>query len=199
MEVDEDSVSSLVGRIRFLQNCKQVLTKKDKRTVRIVASFLEEKLVHKVVARIRANPRRPWLGVYASDGWSAQVAVGTVADLAEHCRVDHRGRVKHEFCLERAMFREKLGDGGDRLMVVLKRPRGLAKGKRHGNFFQAAVDFVPTLTELGARGVRMQLFNLDGLHYASFMRLMRGRFALRYKDPDSFADEESQLRRPRLG
>ena len=78
-------------------------------------------------------------------------------------------------------------------MAIDRRPRGMCKGKRHGIFFIDVVDFLPTLEYLGARGIKVQLFLLDGLHFASLMRLMRGRFGLRSSAGEAFDYEPDRI------
>ena len=56
-----------------------------------------------------------------------------------------------------------------------------------------AVDFLPTLVDLGARGIKIQLYILDGLPFASFMILMRGRFAFRCSSDTAFADKQDRV------
>lgn len=191
-EVDDDA--SFVRRLlRRLVETARVLTTQEERAVRILAPWIKDTLLGKAARLIRQSPLAPVMCMYSSDGWSATVATKTIETIGPHIRVDHRGRVRHEFCLERALIRQRRPCGTEDLVAIVGKPLGMCHGRRHGNFFTAAVRFVPSLLDLGARGVKIQLFTLDGLHYSSFMRLMRGRFALRCSDGSLFDDEDQRL------
>ena len=165
----------------------------EQRALRIITAWIEQALLRKVSQCIDQAPTAPVMCMYSSDGWTAFTTVRTSSLCGPHVRVDNRGRVRLEFCLERAVVRQLRPSGKTIVMVMARMPLGMNTGRRHGNFFTAAVHFMPTLADLGARGVKIQMFSLDGLHYSSFMRIMRGRFALRCSGGEHFHDELDRL------
>ena len=175
-----------------LAKSARVLDCADRRAVEIIADWLEDALRNKVKENVAAYKHAPRLGMYSSDGWSSRVTSRTVEEVGPHIRVDHSGRIRLEFALGRCVVRQLRPSGKVALNILARKPRGMCAGRRHGNFFQAAVELGQTLREFGAEGVSIQVFLLDGLHFQAFMRLMRGRFGFRWGDADSF---ESELER----
>ena len=157
-----------------------------------LVTWVEHKLLQKVRQSLRRNAGCPVLCVYSADGWSTKVTT-KVTEIGPHIRVDHTGVTRYEFALERALVRVCRPCGKDELHVLLQRPRGMCAGKRTGNFFTAAIEFAPTLHDLGATGLRIQMFVMDGLMYNSFMRLMRPRFASRLQSDDLFDSEYDRM------
>lgn len=184
----EDACAAVRRLVRDLVATAKVLTTQETRRVATIVRWIEDTLLHKMKQQIRQCPEAPVLCMYSSDGWSATVTTHIAGAVGPHV-VEHRGRVRHEFCLERALLRQRRPCGDETLTVMARRPLGMCTGRRHGNFFTAATGILPTLADLGARGIKIQLYLSNGLHFKSFMRLMRGRFFLRCSAGDAFGDD----------
>ena len=88
---------------------------------------------------IERAPERPLLAVYMNDGWSAPVSEITTLTQGGHL-VRVEGRYKHEFLLERVLYRSPTA-GADDLAVLLRPPRALGKGKTACHLFMAGCEF----------------------------------------------------------
>ena len=101
---DPNSMRSLITR---LVKTAGVLLPADKRLVRIIVQWIENTLLRNVKHLISTYPNAPVLCMCSFDGWTATVTTHTPEAIGPHVRVDHRGRVRHEFCLERAVIRQR--------------------------------------------------------------------------------------------
>ena len=101
--------------------------------------------------------------------------------------------MRHEFCLERALIKQRRPSGIEHIAVLAGIPRSMGRGKRTGNCFTASIDFMASLSEMGAKGINVQLFSVDGLHFESSMRLQRERFAVRAAVVEYFASEVDRV------
>ena len=170
------------------QLSKRSLTKTEMRRCKILVGESLSALENKVISMIASCPAAPVMSTYSSDGWGAKLTTFQRELLGVHCKVNQRGRIRHELCLERALVRQ-LRPSGEKLCFWAGVPRGMCNGKRAANFLTAYVDFMPTLAAMGATGLKIQMHNLDGLHAAAFGRLTRGRYALPYTTHGVFETE----------
>ena len=177
---------------RFCDNSVS-LSEKDTRRLAIIVDGVIEMSLAKIQDHISRAPTAPAMAMYTSDGWSATITTHQRILMEPHVRVDRKGRLRVEFGLERMFFRQQRPSGGEAVCLLPGVLRPMSKGRRSGNFFRAACDFVKTLWELGCRGIRIQLYCLDGLHAAAFLRLMRGRHALVTATPDVFETAADRL------
>lgn len=129
----------------------------------------------------------------SSDGWEITDRSHIAESARPHVPVDHPGRGRSEFCLQRALIRELRPFGRETLAVLMRTPLVMSCGRRHDNFFTAATAFVSTFAGFGARVRDLPAHIQDGLRRASFSRLRRGIFARSGSAAGAFEDEPDRI------
>ena len=133
VDIDAAWVRGVVSR---LVACGGVHVNAKRRELGIITDWLEQSLTRKVYEMVQARPQAPVLSMYFSDGWSSKVATRERLEPGPHTKIDFRGRVTHEFALERAVVRQLRSNGKTALCLMARRPRGMCAGRRHGIFFR---------------------------------------------------------------
>ena len=90
-------------------------------------------------------------------------------------------------------IRVQLPCGSQVRTIVQGRPRGLSKGKTAYVFFTSACEFIPTLREMGSKGIAIQLYVMDKMLFSAFTRPMRARHAAFYSIAEPESDDEDCL------
>ena len=147
----------------------------------------------RVSQAIAANPQKPLVRVYMNDGWSARVII--VNDRAAGpglLRI--RGVQKHEFLLERSLFRMETEVGRSELHMTFGPPRPLEYGKTAGACFSAAAQTVPLPRQMGHEGLLLNVLIFDGTN-ANYLQadLLEGFFEMQYESMDVAGREENDI------
>lgn len=180
--MDPQSLQRHVGR---LCQTGQVLSKTELDECYRIGVVINGRLRDKVQELLRSRPTSPILCAYLSDGWSARVSSRCVSSVGDH-RVVRHGRVRHEFLLERAIYRSPNPSGGSDFATVLAPPRGLSKGRSAWHIFASACEFVCSPRVSGHEGVVINVVVQDGMLYEPilrYIRSIRGLFYTGAKDP----------------
>ena len=127
---------------------------------------------------------RPAILVSMADGWGASVTKSvSLLYPGTHTRVTRRGKYRHEFMLERLLYRFVDEDGGAIVGHVFAEPKGLKDGKTAMHFFSAACAW-PTLRSMGHEGVATSVYIHDGALHGPLSSTFQGRHALYYSSLD---------------
>ena len=106
-----------------------------------------------------------------TDGWSGWCNTTAFAAFpGTHLVSTAKGKFKHEFLLQRALFRTGTHRGADRLLAVVGEPEGLGEGKTAWNIMGGVFKFMKTLRQMGHRGVCGTTYLLDGALSSSVSR-----------------------------
>ena len=187
MDADHGGASYVRDMIKQLVACAgAAMPGNVRREMRRVSAWIGATTRRKLGIAIRERPRASLLYQYFTDGWSVKVEERDQKEGAQGS-IEERSTTKLEFCQERAIVRQSQPRGEERLFLVAGEARALRLGRRHGHFFTAAVDFEPDFSE--AKGPLSMVFVMDGLQFRAFMRLMRGRAALRFTEEEEFTGE----------
>ena len=187
MDADHGGASYVRDMIKQLVACAGAAMRDNvRRQMRRVSAWIGATTRRKLGIAIRERPRASLLYQYFTDGWSVKV-VERDDKKGPQGSLQQKAATKLEFCQERAIVRQSQLGGEDRLFLVAGEARALRLGRRHGHFFTAAVEFEPDFSE--AKGPLSMVFVMDGLQYRAFMRLMRGRAALRFTVDEEFSGE----------
>ena len=159
-----------------------------------VCAVLEDMTSEACREVIRAAGRGPVLQVFMSDGWSCDMRK-RVSTTHQDTRIDRVGRMKTEFVVQRAILKSRRGDNMH-MAVKIQRPRPLG-GKKCGDLFAAACDFVPIVPLSGHKGLSIHVYIQDGLFAKPFGRLMTARHVLFWQKQhcplDFECDEDRQM------
>ena len=145
-----------------------------------------DRLQAKLDSLLRINRTRPVLCAYLSDGWGAKVSSRCAITHGDHVVVRH-GKVRHDFLLERGIFRMRRPDGESDIAFLTGPPRGLSKGKSAWNMFSAACEFQGSTRVCGHEGIIINVVLQDGMLFEPVFRMMRSIRAL-YYEADSGVD-----------
>ena len=148
MEIEDSQKCSLSDVVRRLRRYACVVDDADERIVAIITGQVVEKLEQQAIELIASTPTAPVMCVYMSDGWSSITQLHSRWKLGQHVTIDRSGRIRMEFCLERAFIRQLRPSGAENVRLLAKHPRGMTLGKCAGNFFTAAYDFAHTLGDV---------------------------------------------------
>ena len=153
-----------------------------------LAHVLKQYTRDQVSHAISRAPGQPALLMHISDGWSGEcqshikrVVPGT------HLVITRKGKFRHEFLLQRLLFRQlDARSGDDTLLTVVGDPQGLHRGKKAWNVFVGACSFFSTLRAQGHRGLCANIYLADGHLFSALVRKFRAHHKLFYT---VFADE----------
>ena len=182
MEPDE-----FLDRLATLTVAKSVLSKGDVDDCFRYCEVIQAACREKARRVVRDNASRPLMFVYMCDGWSATVDARPVQRVDDEHLVIRNGRYKHEFLLERGMVRKRSRDQVDDFTMLFSYPRGVCKGRSAWNCFTAATEFHPSLRQMGATGITLEVSVVDGALFSAFTRHMEAKLHL-YYDPELGAD-----------
>ena len=147
--------------------------------------------MHAIVETDESHPD-PAMLCYQSDGWGALVATTEQQKVGKTAFV-RKGRIKHEFLLERSVY--KTIDANDKISgaLMLFVPRPMLHGVKCWNIFQASCERAPMLRTWGHRGLVISWYVQDGLHAQGFLRHHFARHRLLYEDAEFEADEDHRF------
>jgi len=129
------------------------------------------------------------LYAYMADGWTGNIMSKTV-ESRPGVLVDARGRIRREFLLEHAFLRARLPCGQRLMQNILSRPRPMTLGKGAWNVFTSCKEFLGDfLRGLGATGLTVSWYVLDGALKSAFQRHMHAAHRLKFEE-DMMQEEE---------
>ena len=121
---------------------------------------------------------------YQQDGWSCDMSSRKVSKIQlDHSAlvVRRNGRLRMEYMLNRGFAKRMVGDVVE-VAVKVGEPIGMSLGKAAWHAFSAACDFVPIPRSLGAKGITITAYVLDGALFQPVRRHCMARHALYYDD-----------------
>jgi len=130
---------------------------------------------------IVSNPDAPSLSVYMADGWSADVA-SYVTDKVGSTLVRRRGKLRHEFLLQRGLLNILTGDGRMVFAVKFSEPIGMARGRKAWNFFTAGCEFSSLSRHLGSTGIAISIYLFDGALHGPLRKHFTARHEMYYSE-----------------
>ena len=177
MEPDE-----FIEMVKQLSQVKRTLKDDEVSNALMVSYAVKRFMRRKLETLIQDSPRDISMLVFMCDGWGASVSE-TIRDNfpGSHLTVTRKGRFRHEFLLQRAMFRSVDPSDITKIMHLLDDPIGLKLGKKAWNVFIANSEWLPTLRELGCKGITLSIYLADGALYSALERKYRVRHYLLYK------------------
>ena len=154
-------------------------TEEDRQALK-VADCLKRFTRECVETSVLASPKAPAVLTHMSDGWGAfcDTTSRRPPIAGTHLATTRTGRFRHEFLLQRGLFRHRQEGGEDRLMLLVGDPEGLNKGKGAWNVFAGCIRFARTLREMGHTGVCGNVYIMDGALYTSLARKLLARHRL---------------------
>ena len=120
-------------------------TKEDVKNALKVAHSLQQFSHRLYLRRFEEHQGRPALISYLGDAWGAFVSEQVALTYpGSHVRATRHGKYRHEFLLQRAMYRFDKGTGEQIVGQVFAEPVGLSDGKTAMHCFVGACDFLST-------------------------------------------------------
>jgi hypothetical protein len=116
---------------------------------------------------------------YQSDGWSVMVAPRKTLVL-DGLRITKTGRFRAEFMIEIGIMKRINEAGSIQSVIDARPPRPMSCGKSLWHICQASWEFWELLRLSGHRGVQLNIYVQDGLHYHGMLLRQRARHDLWY-------------------
>ncbi len=136
---------------------------------------------NRFIQLLQEHSERPLLTAYLSDGWGASVTEAVARKFpGTHVRLCRNGRYRHEFLLQRVVYRFDQGLGRQLVGQIFEEPIGLRDGQTALHAFSAACEFISTPRHLGHCGICASVCVHDGALHTALQRLFRARQSLYY-------------------
>ena len=143
---------------------------------------------------LHAHSTRPILVAYSADGWGASVSDAVAKQYpGSHLRVCRNGRYRHEFLLQRVVYRIDSGPGSCIVGQIFSEPVGLKEGKTALHCFAGCCEFLGTSRFLGHVGISTSVYVQDGALHTALSRLFQSRHALYYTDGPDLGFRHAEL------
>ena len=183
MEPDE-----LRRTVLQLSQVKHALTKPEHLKVlklsHAIRTFLRRRL-----EELAVSSHGPSMLVVMSDGWGASITKTIRLQFpGSHVATTRKGKFRHEFLLQRGLFRSTLLTGHTDLLFLLEEPIGLSKGKKAWNVYVGNQQWLPTLRQLGHKGITLSVYLADGALFTALERKYRARHLLHYRSGQDLGD-----------
>jgi hypothetical protein len=161
----------------------------DFQMVRLSAA-LQQFLRAEFVRLVQYHLDEPISVSYINDGWGRMLTDRVVRKVPEsHVRVCRNGKLRHEFLLQRAVLRIDTFTNREVVKILVGEPIGMRLGKKSGNVFTAACEFLGTLRQSGHRGVCINVYLQDGLLHECLTRLFNELYYLSGVDLGDSAEQ----------
>ena len=154
-----------------LDYCKasQVLTGDGRWTLATLTEVFKRFFRSRALALVREAGEQPLLYSYQSDATSYLCHARSQSELDKHMVV-RKGKVLHEFLMERAYVKSLTPAGVEQMALILVEPRPLSKGKGAWPCFTAATQFFPSLRKLEHQGICISHFAADRAVFGAMLR-----------------------------
>jgi len=123
---------------------------------------------------VRQAAGLPVLVTYSSDCTPLHIRERFIAKVGQ-LRVVREGARTHDFLVQQAFLRYFDASGSHQTTTVLRDPLPLIHGKGAWAVFAAALDFLPSLRELGHQGIAVQHYVFDRALHSALCRQFRQR------------------------
>lgn len=129
------------------------------------------------------------LNFFSCDGWSRFLRT-TDSTILPHATLTRKGKFRHDFTLQRGMYKGLDRLDNARLIIRFSQPISLKYGKDQWHFFTALCKFAPSLRQLGHKGWIVNDGCYDGPLHSTLSRSMTARTRIYYRDlPPSSEDD----------
>ena len=145
----------LIDEVLLLAKPSGTLSERQRHLLPQLVESLKSLLQEKARILVHNAAGRPLLRSYSSDGTPLKVKQRVVATSGTR-KVIREGGHAHEFLLEVGFLRYEEADGRCETFVAMRCPLPLTSGKDGWCLFAAARAFLPTLRELGHRGLSVE-------------------------------------------
>eukprot|EP00971_Amphidinium_carterae_P258879 5137987-Amphidinium_carterae.1 len=177
-------MSDIASLILRLGQPSASLSQSDSTTCRQLTELVKQSLRKGVDSAVECGQGRPVLFQYASDCTPMKVAhriaAGSVNPSSRS--IIRQGYSLTEFLVQTGFLKYFISDNEIGIKVVLREPLPLEHGKKAGNLFTAAEEFMPKL-ECMTQGIRLVAHVFDRAQYSSLGRMLAQ--AQRVKDERS--------------
>jgi hypothetical protein len=161
---------------------KHVLSKSDRIEAYKISHALQQHFKRKLEDFALQFSQDPCALVLMSDGWGATVTETIKEQFpGSHLTVTRKGKFRHGFLLNRALFRTTSADGVTKLMALLQEPIGLSNGKKAWNVFVGNYQWLPVLRTLGCTRITISIYVADGCLFTALERKYLARHLLYYR------------------
>ena len=167
--------------VNSLGRASAILSRPELTKLAAVAEALYEGLLTKWRKLLETYPEDIAMSIYLADGWSASVRSTETAQIGTHL-VLRRGRLKHEFLLQRRMLKVMLPDETVKKVMLVHEPVGLRNGRSSWHIFSSLCESgPPTLRRAGHRGFCLNVYIADGAVKSALEKRVRALHELYYE------------------
>lgn len=151
----------------------------EERDLHQLVEVLKLHLRNKCMSLLRSAQGCPVLWSYSSDATPLKCSATQVAS-AEGASVVRKGKVLHEFLVQRGCLKAKDGTGELKLAFLFSDTVPLSKGKKAWNLFSAGAAYFPLLRKAGHQGICVQHHSADRAAFEALDRCFRQRHQAYY-------------------
>eukprot|EP00972_Heterocapsa_arctica_P010843 1588464-Heterocapsa_arctica.AAC.1 len=171
--------SAMQQQLVDLCRVSKQIAKGEERVLHLLVEVLKKHLRSKCMALLRASQHCPVLWSYSSDATPLKCTTTAVVS-APGASVYRRGKVLHEFLVQRGVLKARGADGRFEVALLFSDTVPLSAGKKAWNLFAAGATYFPLLRKAGHQGICVQHHAADRLAFEPLDRCFRQRHQAYY-------------------
>lgn len=155
------------------------LSRHEEQKLHQLVEIIKRHLKNKCLELVQTSQGMPVLYSYSADATPLKCA-STAVVSAEGASLTRKGKVLHEFLVQRGVVKTKAEDGSVAMAFLFSDILPMSEGKRAWNFFSAGASFFPLLRRTGHRGISVQHHAADRAAFDAIDRCFRQRHQAYY-------------------